>query len=94
MSPGERATWSIEWTSPAKRALQRLPEKVATAAVEFIYGPLAEEPRRVGRPLRLELEGRYSAHRGDHRIIYRVVDERQVVVVEAIAHRADAYRPN
>ena len=94
MSPGERATWSIEWTSPAKRALQRLPEKVATAAVEFIYGPLAEEPTRVGRPLRLELEGLYSAHRGDHRILYRVLDERKAVVVEAIAHRADAYRPS
>jgi mRNA interferase RelE/StbE len=71
-----------------------LPEKVAAAAVEFIYGPLAEDPRRVGRPLRLELEGRYSAHRGDHRIIYRIVDERKVVVVEAIAHRADVYRPS
>ena len=94
MSPEERATWSIEWTSPAKRALQRLPEKVATAAVEFMYGPRAEEPRRVGRPLRLELEGRYSAHRGDHRIIYRIVDERKVVAVEAIAHRANVYRPS
>ncbi|HWD72086.1 MAG TPA: type II toxin-antitoxin system RelE/ParE family toxin [Actinomycetota bacterium] len=94
MSPEERAVWSIEWTSPAKRALQRLPEKVATAAVEFIYGPLAEEPRRIGRPLRLEPEGRYSAHRGDHRIIYRVVDDRKAVVMEAIPHRSDAYRPN
>jgi len=26
--------------------------------------------------------------------IYRVVDERQAVVVQAIAHRSDAYRPN
>ena len=32
----------IAWTPTAMRALIRLPEKVATAAVEFIYGPVAE----------------------------------------------------
>ena len=31
--------YDIAWTPTSKRALQRLPEKVATAAVEFIYGP-------------------------------------------------------
>ena len=93
MTPEEAERWRIEWTRPAKRALRQLPEKVVSAAVEFIYGPLAEAPRRVGRPLRLELEGLYSAHRGDHRVIYRIIDERRVVVVEAIAHRADVYRP-
>jgi mRNA interferase RelE/StbE len=91
VNPGQRERWSIEWAAPAKRALARLPEKVAAAAVEFIYGPLAEDPGRVGRPLRLELEGRHSAHRGDHRIIYRIEPERRVVVVEAIGHRADVY---
>ena len=47
----------IEWAAPAKRALQRLPEKVATAAIEFIYGPVTDNPHRVGRPLRFELDG-------------------------------------
>ncbi|MGH2708093.1 MAG: type II toxin-antitoxin system RelE family toxin [Actinomycetota bacterium] len=92
MSPGPGQGRSIEWAGPARRALQRLPEKVATAAVEFIYGALAEDPWRVGRPLRLRLEGRHSAHRGDYRVIYRIDDERGVIVIEAIAHRADAYR--
>lgn len=59
------APYTIEWASPARRALARLPERVATAVVEFIYGPLAEQPHRVGRPLRFELEGKHSAHRGD-----------------------------
>ena len=30
--------YAIAWTPTAKRALQRLPKKVAAAAVEFIYG--------------------------------------------------------
>lgn len=84
--------FAIEWARPALRALTRLPEKVAGAAIEFIYGPLAENPHRVGRALRFELEGLHSARRGDHRIVYRIDDRRRLVIVEAIEHRADVCR--
>jgi mRNA interferase RelE/StbE len=76
---------------PPRAALRRLPEKVA-AAIEFIYGPLADNPSQVGRPLRLELEGRHSAHRGDYRVVYRIDRPRHRVYVLAIGHRADIYR--
>ncbi len=79
----------IAWTPAAKRALQRLPEKVAAAAVEFIYGSLAGNPQRVGKALRFDLEGLHSARRGDYRIIYRIDDR---VTIVAIEHRADVYR--
>lgn len=79
----------VAWAPTARRALTRLPEKAATAAVEFIYGQLAQNPRRVGKPLRFELEGLHSARRGDFRIIYRIAD---VVTIVAIEHRADVYR--
>ncbi|GMA41589.1 type II toxin-antitoxin system RelE family toxin [Mobilicoccus caccae] len=81
--------YAIAWTPTARRALQRLPEKVAAAAVEFIYGPLADNPQRVGKALRFELEGLHSARRGDYRIMYRI-DEHVTIV--AIEHRADVYR--
>ena len=80
----------IAWTPTAKRALVRLPEKVAAAVVEFVYGALAENPHRVGKPLRFELEGLHSARRGDFRIIYRIGEQ---VAIIAIEHRADVYRP-
>jgi mRNA-degrading endonuclease RelE of RelBE toxin-antitoxin system len=86
------APFEIHWAGPAKRALRRLPEKVATAAVEFIYGPLASNPSRVGRPLRFDLEGMHSVHRGDYRVVYRIDDRRRRVEVLAIGHRADVYR--
>lgn len=83
------ANYEIAWTPTSKGALQRLPEKVATAAVEFIYGPLASNPQRVGKALRFDLEGLHSARRGDYRIIYRINDR---VTIIAIEHRADVYR--
>lgn len=74
----------------ARRAIERdLPEAVA-AAVEFLYGPLAENPQRVGKTLRFELEGRWSARRGQYRVIYRIDDGLVVVEVLKISHRADA----
>lgn len=87
------AQYAVAWTATSRRALARLPEKVATAAVEFIYGSLAETPRRVGRPLQLGLAGLHSARRGDYRVIYRIDDELRNVTVMAIEHRSDVYRP-
>jgi hypothetical protein len=34
--------------------LSKLPEKIATAAAEFILGPLLDNPQRVGHLLRDE----------------------------------------
>jgi mRNA-degrading endonuclease RelE of RelBE toxin-antitoxin system len=67
--------------------LRRLPEKVATAAVEFIYSAPADNPLRVGRPLRFELEGRHSAHRGDYRVVDRIDEPRRRIHILAIDHR-------
>ncbi len=87
------AEYAIAWTAPARRALGRLPEKVASAVVEFCYGSLADRPYRVGKPLRLGLEGLHSARRGDYRVIYRIDDQAYRADVVAIEHRADVYRP-
>jgi len=85
--------FAIAWTAASCRALVRLPEKVATAVVEFLYGSLASSPYRVGKPLRLGLEGLHSARRGDYRVIYRIDDQQRRVTVMAIEHRSDVYRP-
>ncbi len=67
-----------------------LPEKVATAAIEFVYGPLADNPQRVGKPLRFELEGLHVARRGDYRVIYEIDDGVKRNVVHVIEHRVNA----
>jgi mRNA interferase RelE/StbE len=85
--------FAIAWTAASRRALTRLPEKAATAVVEFLYGSLASSPYRVGKPLKLGIDGLHSARRGDYRVIYRVDDHQRRVTVLAIEHRSDVYRP-
>ena len=60
--------------------------------VEFIYGGLADNPRRVGHGLTLELAGIHSARRGDFRVLFWISDDQEVVTVLNIDHRADVYR--
>jgi mRNA-degrading endonuclease RelE of RelBE toxin-antitoxin system len=85
-------TFEICPTPSARRDLNRLPEAVAAAVLEFIYGALAENPHRVGKPLLGELSGLHSARRGQYRVIYRIDDEVVTVTVIKVAHRGDAYR--
>jgi mRNA-degrading endonuclease RelE of RelBE toxin-antitoxin system len=83
-------SYQIRVTARAARDLQRLPEKIVSACVEFIYGPLADNPQRVGKPLRGELTGQHSARRGEYRVIY-IIGGQHVDIVH-IAHRGDVYR--
>lgn len=78
---------------PAARDLtERLPEKVATAAYEFITGPLLDNPRRVGKPLDPPMAPAWTARRGTYRILYLIDEDQHAVEVTAIRHRADAYQ--
>lgn len=87
------ANYELVLTPPAVRAIQsELPEAVAAAVIEFMTGPLVENPRRVGKMLRRELEGIWSARRGTYRVLYRINDHADEVVVLRIDHRRDVYR--
>lgn len=85
--------WRLQVAASAERSLGRLPTKVAAAIVEFLTGPLCENPRRVGHPLQRELAGLWAARRGAYRIVYAVNDDDRTVEVVRIDHRADVYRP-
>jgi mRNA interferase RelE/StbE len=84
--------FAIVWTSPATRALVRLPGKAASAVVALLYGSVSQNPQRVGRALSSPLDGLHSARRGDYRVIYRIDARLRRVTVVAIGHRSDIYR--
>jgi mRNA interferase RelE/StbE len=83
--------WRVVVMAPARREFDRLPIGVAAAILETLDA-IAENPRRLGKPLILEHEGRYSARRGPYRIIYELDDHERLVWVVAIGHRRDVYR--
>ena len=85
--------YEVEITPEGLRHLNRLPEKVRAAALETVWGPIADNPQRPGKPLLGELEGLRSAGRGDYRIIYEVFEDDRVVLIHRVQHRREVYRP-
>jgi len=86
-------THDVQFTGPARRALQSIPPRIVPAIIEFAFGDLAREPYRVGKPLERELAGLFSARRGPYRLLYRIDDEAQEIYVVHIDQRANVYRP-
>jgi mRNA interferase RelE/StbE len=88
------SAYELQVTPPAERGAlsYRLPEAVAAAVIEFLTTALIEQPHRVGKPLRGQLEGIFSARRGTYRVVYEIREEPRQVVVYRIEHRRDAYR--
>jgi len=89
--PGRR--YQLRVSGPAARQLDRLPKKVAGAIVEFMLGPLLDDPHRVGGALRRELSGLHAARRGAYRVVYEIREEESTVDVLRIDHRSTVYRP-
>ena len=84
-------SYRVRISPSARRDLEsRLPQAVAAAALEFIHGPLLDNPHSVGKPLKRDLEGLWAARRGQYRVVYEVIEDDLVSVVR-VAHRADVY---
>jgi mRNA interferase RelE/StbE len=90
----EQGGYELVLTPPAQRApAGKLPEAVAAAVIEFLTTTLIQQPARVGKPLRDDLSGVWSARRGTYRVLYRIREDLREVIVLRIEHRRDAYRP-
>jgi mRNA interferase RelE/StbE len=76
----------------ARRQLGQLPERYAAAVIALLPA-IVENPQRLGKPLRFELDGQRAARRGPYRVIYALTEKTRTITVLAVAHRADVHRP-
>jgi mRNA interferase RelE/StbE len=84
--------YEIRFQAAARRAIaERLPEAVTAAVLEFCDAALADNPRRVGKPLFGPLAGCHGARRGTYRIVYRIDEASRVVHVLDVDHRSEIY---
>ena len=79
-------------TASAVRSLESIPPRIVEPLVSFIFGGLAENPLRRGKPLQRELEGKWAARRGEFRILYEIDEGAHLMTILKVAHRAHAYR--
>ena len=63
----EPSPYAIDFTPAARRGLARLPLPAATALYEHLTGPVADNPRRLGKPLEAPFDDVWTTRRGDYR---------------------------
>jgi mRNA interferase RelE/StbE len=85
--------YRLSLTPAAERQLLRIEDTgLAWSVIEFINGPLLDNPHRVGGTLRAPWEGHLCAHVGTWRVVYRVDDDEVVVTVVRVGPRRNVYR--
>jgi mRNA interferase RelE/StbE len=90
----EGPNFDLVLTPPARRAIEhKLPDAVAAAVIDFLTTAVIGKTRRVGKPLRDDLAGIWSARRGTYRVLYRINEQAHEVVILPVEHRREAYRP-
>lgn len=82
--------YEIEFTTGAKRQFEKLSPAVQRRLAETIDG-LSEQPRP---PQCTKLSGQelYRVRCGEYRAIYRIEDERLLVLIVKVGHRREVYR--
>jgi mRNA interferase RelE/StbE len=87
--------WRIEFDRAALREFEKLDRLARSRILEFLTERVCTraDPRSLGRPLRGSALGEFWRYRvGDYRIIARIVDEEQLILVIQVGHRREIYR--
>jgi mRNA interferase RelE/StbE len=78
-------------TASAAKEIERLPTEKLRRAVVARIRSLAADPRPVAA-VKLSGASKYRIRQGAYRILYRIENDRLIVVVVRVAHRKAAHR--
>ncbi len=87
----DRKHYTLELSSAAQKALERLPKNVVIRLDKAINS-LALDQRPRGYKKLAGTDNDYRIRVGDYRIIYSIEDDRLVVLVVDVGHRKNIYR--
>lgn len=85
--------WTVEFDDRARRELRKLDAKTQQTILRYLRERIAgaDDPRRFGKPLRMNLAGLWRYRISDYRLICRLEDNRLVVLVLQVGHRREIY---
>lgn len=83
--------YEIEYLEDALQDIKALPKAELPKIRRAIETRLAQDPIGLGKPLRYSLKGHRRIRVGDYRVIYRIEEAQNCVVIVAIGHRKDIY---
>jgi mRNA interferase RelE/StbE len=83
--------YQVFFNPAAKRDLEK-PDKTTLRKIRSKTITLSENPRPQGAKKIKEKKDHYRLRMGDYRILYKIKDRDQKVIIVRILHRKDVYR--
>lgn len=83
--------YAVEFVPSAARELAALDQAMRRRVARRVE-QLAEDPRRGGSVKLRGADDVWRSRIGDYRLLYRIEDDRLVVLVIKVGHRRDVYR--
>lgn len=90
--PEPAPAYEVRFLEDARRDVQRLDGSVKKRMRKSIETKLQTSPSDYGKPLSGKLAGYWSYAFGSHRIIYRIYDDRKLVVVCVVGPRREGHQ--
>ena len=84
--------YRIELAPAAVRQLRKL-DPPARRRIQAAIELLGTEPRPAGAKKLVGGEGEWRVRTGEYRVVYEIRDDALVVLVLAVGHRREVYRP-
>ena len=81
----------IEYDSDLEEKLRKLSKPVKEMIRNAIEKKLTGDPIAFGKPLRYSLKGYRRLRVGDYRVIYRIIEDKVLVMIIDIDHSKDIY---
>lgn len=74
-----------------KKYFEKIPKDYQEKIKLFIENRLAPHPHESGKPLKGDLDEKWSARVGVYRILYKICKSKIVIFIIKIEHRKDVY---
>lgn len=87
----EKIKYIIEYDVDIEEELRELPKSVREVIRKAIEKKLTVDPITFGKPLRCSLKGYRRLRVGDYRVIYRIIEDKVLVMIVDVDHRRDIY---
>lgn len=87
----EKVKYIIEYDVNIEEKLRELPKSVREMIRKAIEKKLMHDPIAFGKPLRYSLKGYRRLGIGDYRVIFKIIEDKVLVIIIDLDHRKDIY---
>ena len=87
----EKIKYIIEYDVDIEEKLRNFPKSVREMIRKAIEKKLTVDPIAFGKPLRYSLKGYRRLRVGDYRVIYKIIEDKVLVMIVDIDHRKEVY---